>query len=45
MRLRLERSAKVPEPDEVVGLRVLGPHTCFYDAQDQLIGQYLRDAQ
>lgn len=45
MRLRLERSAKVPEPDEVVGLRVLGPHTCFYDAQDQLIGQYLRDPQ
>jgi len=37
LRLRLERSSAVPEQDEVVGLRVLGPHTCFYDAQDQRI--------
>ena len=37
LRLRLERSSAVPAQDEVVGLRVLGPHTCFYDAQDQRI--------
>jgi glycerol transport system ATP-binding protein len=37
LRVRLERSSAVPEQDEVVGLRILGPHTCFYDAQDQRI--------
>jgi glycerol transport system ATP-binding protein len=37
LRVRLERSSAVPAQDEVVGLRVLGPHTCFYDAQDQRI--------
>jgi glycerol transport system ATP-binding protein len=37
LRVRLERSSAVPAKDEVVGLRILGPHTCFYDAQDQRI--------
>ena len=37
LRVRLERSSAVPAEDEVVGLRILGPHTCFYDAQDQRI--------
>lgn len=43
LRARLERSSAVPVHDEVVGLRILGPHTCFYDAQDQLIGSNPQD--
>jgi hypothetical protein len=38
VRLRLARDADVPELNQVVGLKIFGPHTRFYDAQDQLIG-------
>ena len=39
VRLRLARDADVPALDQVVGLKVFGPHTHFYDSQDQLIGR------
>jgi hypothetical protein len=39
VRLRLARDAHVPALNQVVGLRVFGPHTRFYDAQEQLIGR------
>jgi len=39
VRLRLARDAGIPELDQVVGLKVFGPHTRFYDSQDQLIGR------
>ena len=39
VRLRLARDADVPALDQVVGLKVFGPHTRFYDSQDQLIGR------
>jgi glycerol transport system ATP-binding protein len=39
VRLRLARDADIPELDQVVGLKVFGPHTRFYDSQDQLIGR------
>ena len=39
VRLRLARDADVPVLNQVVGLKVFGPHTRFYDAQDQLIGR------
>jgi glycerol transport system ATP-binding protein len=39
VRLRLARDAAVPALNQVVGLRVFGPHTRFYDAQEQLIGR------
>ena len=44
VRLRLARDADVPELDQVVGLKVFGPHTRFYDSQDQLIGREAEDA-
>ncbi|NBT78461.1 MAG: ABC transporter ATP-binding protein [Betaproteobacteria bacterium] len=39
VRLRLARDAAVPALNQVVGLRVFGPHTRFYDAQERLIGR------
>jgi len=39
VRLRLARDADVPALNQVVGLKVFGPHTRFYDAQEQLIGR------
>jgi glycerol transport system ATP-binding protein len=39
VRLRLARDADVPALNQVVGLKVFGPHTRFYDSQDQLIGR------
>ena len=39
VRLRLARDAHVPALNQVVGLKVFGPHTRFYDAQEQLIGR------
>ena len=39
VRLRLARDDHVPALNQVVGLKVFGPHTRFYDAQEQLIGR------
>jgi glycerol transport system ATP-binding protein len=38
VRARLATEAAVPQVGDTVWLRIVGPHTCFYADNDELIG-------
>jgi len=39
LRARLPRERAVPQPGQTVWLQVAGPHTCYYGADERLIGE------